>query len=96
MCLNQAFSTWLTDIVSASIKQKWEEEDGEDGSEEEGESSECVSYSMALQCVDTVLDYMGQRGFEYSDITAARKIYTAMGKSLSTSQNQVIFIDYFS
>jgi hypothetical protein len=29
-------------------------------------------------CVDTLLDYMGQRRFRYSDVTAARKICTAV------------------
>jgi hypothetical protein len=48
---------------------------GEDENEE-GESSECVSHSMMLQCADTLLDYLGRRGFKY-DITAARKIHTA-------------------
>jgi hypothetical protein len=32
---------------------------------------------------------MGQRGFEYSNITAARKIHTAMRRSLNCSQKQV-------
>jgi hypothetical protein len=41
------------------------------------EKGEHVSYSMALQCFDTSLHYIGQRGFEYSDSTAARKICTA-------------------
>jgi hypothetical protein len=74
-----------TDIANAATKQKGEiggEE--EDESEEEGQSSECVSHSMALQCADTLLDYMGQRGFEYSDIIAARKIHTAMRSSLNS------------
>jgi hypothetical protein len=61
--------------VNAAMKQK-----GEDGgdykSTDERESSECISHNMVLQCVDTVLKYMGQRGFEYSDITATRKIRT--------------------
>ncbi|GBM61789.1 hypothetical protein AVEN_18346-1 [Araneus ventricosus] len=29
-----------------------------------------VSHSAALQSVETLLDYMGQRGFDYGDITA--------------------------
>ncbi|GBN57754.1 hypothetical protein AVEN_81006-1 [Araneus ventricosus] len=33
-----------------------------------------VSHSATLQSVETLLDYMGQRGFDYSDITAVRKI----------------------
>jgi hypothetical protein len=36
----------------------------------------------------TLLNYMGQRGFEYSDITATRKICTAMRRSLNSSQKK--------
>ncbi|GBO13875.1 hypothetical protein AVEN_72641-1 [Araneus ventricosus] len=31
-----------------------------------------ISYSAALQSVETLLDYIGQRGFDYGDITAVR------------------------
>ncbi|GBM99387.1 hypothetical protein AVEN_272870-1 [Araneus ventricosus] len=33
-----------------------------------------ISRTAALQSVETLLDYMGQRGFDYGDITAVRKI----------------------
>ncbi|GBO10320.1 hypothetical protein AVEN_14133-1 [Araneus ventricosus] len=33
-----------------------------------------ISHSVALRSVGTLLDYMGQRGFDYGDITAVRKI----------------------
>lgn len=33
-----------------------------------------ISHSAALQSVVT-LDYMGERGFDYGDITVVRKIY---------------------
>ncbi|GBM74971.1 hypothetical protein AVEN_89850-1 [Araneus ventricosus] len=33
-----------------------------------------ISHSAALQSVETLLHYMGQRGFDYGDITAVRKI----------------------
>jgi hypothetical protein len=74
-----------TDIVSAATKQKGKEEGGEDESEEEGENSECISHSMALQCADTLPDYMSQKGFKYSNIKASRKICTAM-RRLNSSQ----------
>ncbi|GBN02819.1 hypothetical protein AVEN_188139-1, partial [Araneus ventricosus] len=32
-----------------------------------------ISHSAALRSVETLLDYMGQRGFDYGDITAVRK-----------------------
>ncbi|GBM89790.1 hypothetical protein AVEN_270238-1 [Araneus ventricosus] len=33
-----------------------------------------ISHSAVLQSVETLLDYMGQRGFDYGGITAVRKI----------------------
>ncbi|GBL73144.1 hypothetical protein AVEN_159226-1 [Araneus ventricosus] len=33
-----------------------------------------ISHSAALQSVETLLDYIGQRGFDYGDIIAVRKI----------------------
>ncbi|GBM70326.1 hypothetical protein AVEN_102661-1 [Araneus ventricosus] len=33
-----------------------------------------ISQSAVLQSVETLLDYMEQRGFDYGDITAVRKI----------------------
>ncbi|GBM71744.1 hypothetical protein AVEN_269215-1 [Araneus ventricosus] len=33
-----------------------------------------ISHSAALQSVETLLDCMGQRGFDYGDITTVRKI----------------------
>ncbi|GBM06851.1 hypothetical protein AVEN_173604-1 [Araneus ventricosus] len=33
-----------------------------------------ISHSAVLQSVETLLDYMEQRGFDYGDITAVRKI----------------------
>jgi hypothetical protein len=50
---------------------------------------------MALQCVDTLLDYMGQRVFEYSNITDTRKIFTAVRTSLNNLQKQATFTNYF-
>ncbi|GBO09714.1 hypothetical protein AVEN_53560-1 [Araneus ventricosus] len=33
-----------------------------------------ISHSSALQPVENLLDYTGQRGFDYGDMTAVRKI----------------------
>ncbi|GBN19364.1 hypothetical protein AVEN_49243-1 [Araneus ventricosus] len=35
-----------------------------------------ISHSAALQSVESLLDYMGQRGFDYGDITARGTIST--------------------
>jgi hypothetical protein len=40
------------DIANAAAKQKGEEESGEHESEKGRLSSECISHSMFLQCVD--------------------------------------------
>ncbi|GBM40736.1 hypothetical protein AVEN_82225-1 [Araneus ventricosus] len=37
-----------------------------------------IFHSAALQSVETLLDYMGQRVFDYGDITAVRKICVDM------------------
>ncbi|GBM58876.1 hypothetical protein AVEN_148583-1 [Araneus ventricosus] len=37
-----------------------------------------ISHSAALLSVETLLDYMGQREFDYGDITAVRKICVDM------------------
>ncbi|GBM86809.1 hypothetical protein AVEN_169405-1 [Araneus ventricosus] len=39
-----------------------------------------ISHSAALQSVETLLDFMGQRGFDYGDITAVRQIYVIYDK----------------
>lgn len=61
--------------VNTAMKQKGEDE--KENKSEEGESNECDSRNMVLQCVDTLLDYVGQRAFTCGDTTAARKIQTA-------------------
>jgi hypothetical protein len=38
---------------------------------------------------------MGQRGFKYSDITAARKIFIAVRRSLNSSQMQATVMNCF-
>jgi hypothetical protein len=85
----------MTDVgtVNAAAKQKGEDVGRNES--EEGESAH-VSHSMVLHCADTLLDNMGQRGFKYSDITAARKIRTAVRWSLNSSQKHVTITNYFS
>jgi hypothetical protein len=74
----------MTDMDSGNTAAKQKREEGGEDDSEEGQSSECISHSIALLCVVTpvLLDYVDQKGFEHSDITAARKIRTAMRRSL--------------
>jgi hypothetical protein len=43
---------------------------------------------MSIQCIDTLPDYMGEGGFEYSDVANTRKIHTAVRSRLHSSQKQ--------
>ncbi|GBN27303.1 hypothetical protein AVEN_39182-1 [Araneus ventricosus] len=42
----------------------------------------------ALQSVETLLDYMGQRGFDYGDITAVRKRCVDIRQEMNEQQKQ--------
>jgi hypothetical protein len=64
------------DTADAAAKQMVEEE-----GEAEGQSIECVSHGTALQCVDTARLH-GSEGFKYCDITATRKIFSAMKRRI--------------
>ncbi|GBM47982.1 hypothetical protein AVEN_104727-1 [Araneus ventricosus] len=64
-----------------NVKQKLEilqeRDNGESASTDEEEvlhEGNTICHFAALQSVETLLDYMGQRGFDYGDITAVRKI----------------------
>jgi hypothetical protein len=59
---------------------KGEEEGGEDENEEEGESRKHFWHSMTLQCVDNLLDYMGQTGFKYSALKLLGKFMLPQGE----------------
>ncbi|GBM37769.1 hypothetical protein AVEN_25882-1 [Araneus ventricosus] len=45
-----------------------------------------ISHSTALQSAETLLDYMGQRGFDYGDITAVRKIRVDIRQEMNKQQ----------
>ncbi|GBM30799.1 hypothetical protein AVEN_192624-1 [Araneus ventricosus] len=47
-----------------------------------------ISHSAAVQSVETLLDYMGQRGFDYGDITAVRKICVDIRQEMNKQQKQ--------
>jgi hypothetical protein len=83
-----------TDSVNAAAKQKGEEKLKGRMRVKKREKVVSVSHSMTPQCVDTLLDYMGQRGSEYSDITATRRIHTAIRRRLNSSQKQVTTANY--
>ncbi|GBM47945.1 hypothetical protein AVEN_201890-1 [Araneus ventricosus] len=47
-----------------------------------------ISHSAALQSVETLLDYMGQRGLDYGDITAVHKICIDIRQEMNKEQKQ--------
>ncbi|GBM07695.1 hypothetical protein AVEN_137584-1 [Araneus ventricosus] len=47
-----------------------------------------ISHSAALQSVETLLDYMGQRGFDYGGIAAVRKIRVDIRQEMNKQQKQ--------
>ncbi|GBO40921.1 hypothetical protein AVEN_235121-1 [Araneus ventricosus] len=55
-----------------------------------------ISHSAALQSVETLLDYMGQRGFDYGDITAVRKVYVDIRQEMNKQQKQRRIADFLS
>ncbi|GBO14685.1 hypothetical protein AVEN_188080-1 [Araneus ventricosus] len=54
-----------------------------------------VSHFAALQSVETLLDYMEQRGFDYGDITAVRKICVDIRQEMNKQQKQRRIADFF-
>ncbi|GBM57934.1 hypothetical protein AVEN_206006-1 [Araneus ventricosus] len=54
-----------------------------------------ISRSVALQSVETLLDYMGQRGFDYGDITGVPKICIDIRQQINKEQKQRRVTDFF-
>ncbi|GBN45510.1 hypothetical protein AVEN_105984-1 [Araneus ventricosus] len=54
-----------------------------------------ISHSASLQSVETLLDYMGQRGFDYDDITAVRKICVDIRQEMNKQQKQRLITEFF-
>ncbi|GBM86957.1 hypothetical protein AVEN_134387-1 [Araneus ventricosus] len=47
-----------------------------------------ISHSAALQSVEILLDYMGQRGFDYGDITEVRKICVVIRQEMNKQKQR--------
>ncbi|GBN80811.1 hypothetical protein AVEN_240456-1 [Araneus ventricosus] len=47
-----------------------------------------ISHSAALQSAETLLDYIRQRGFDYGDITAVRRICVDIRQEMNKQQKQ--------
>ncbi|GBM40181.1 hypothetical protein AVEN_80184-1 [Araneus ventricosus] len=54
-----------------------------------------ISHSAALQSEEILLDYVGQRGFDYGDITAVRKICVDIRQEVNKQQKQRRITDFF-
>ncbi|GBL65394.1 hypothetical protein AVEN_93040-1 [Araneus ventricosus] len=78
-----------------NVKQKLEIlqkfHNGESASTDAGDvlnEGKTISHSAALQSEETLLDYMGQRGFDYGDIAAVRKIRVDIRQEMNKQQKQ--------
>ncbi|GBO29695.1 hypothetical protein AVEN_169973-1 [Araneus ventricosus] len=76
-----------------NIKQKLEilqkldnGESASTGTEDVQNEGNTISHSVALQSVETLLNYMGQRGFDCGDITAVRKISVDIRQEMNKQQ----------
>ncbi|GBM64118.1 hypothetical protein AVEN_159849-1 [Araneus ventricosus] len=54
-----------------------------------------ISHSAALQSAETLLDHLGQRGFDYGDITAIRKVCVDIRQEMNKQQKQRLITDFF-
>ncbi|GBM37140.1 hypothetical protein AVEN_205582-1 [Araneus ventricosus] len=53
-----------------------------------------ISHSAALQSVETLLDYTGQRGIDYGDITTVRKRCVDIRQEMNKQQKQRRITDF--
>ncbi|GBM99510.1 hypothetical protein AVEN_1072-1 [Araneus ventricosus] len=63
-------------------------DNGESASTDALNEGNTISHSFALQSVETLLDYMGQKGFDYGDITVVRQICVDIRKEMNKQQKQ--------
>ncbi|GBN09972.1 hypothetical protein AVEN_159693-1 [Araneus ventricosus] len=54
-----------------------------------------ISHSAALKSVETLLDYMGQTGFDHGDISAVRQICVDIRQEMNKQQKQRRITDFF-
>ncbi|GBO44839.1 hypothetical protein AVEN_84054-1 [Araneus ventricosus] len=85
-----------------NVKQKLEilqELDNRESSSTDAEDAlnegNTISHSAALQSVETLLDDMAQRGFDYGDITAVCQICVEIRQEMNKQQKQSHIADFF-
>ncbi|GBN10327.1 hypothetical protein AVEN_228555-1 [Araneus ventricosus] len=85
-----------------NVKQKLEILQKLDNVESAGNDAEdvlnegyTISHSAALQSVETLLDYMGQKGFDYGDIITVRKRCVDIRQEMNKQQKQRSITDFF-
>ncbi|GBM19516.1 hypothetical protein AVEN_107988-1 [Araneus ventricosus] len=54
-----------------------------------------ISHSAALQSVETLLNYVRQREFDYGDIPAVRKLCVDIRQEMNKQQKQRCITDFF-
>ena len=83
-------------IVDAIISG--EQSEGEErGQSEDEHDTTSVSHETALQCVDQLLDYMGQQNsnFEFNDVISVRSVRQIIRKNATLSRRQTNITDFF-
>ncbi|GBN75042.1 hypothetical protein AVEN_267474-1 [Araneus ventricosus] len=69
-------------------------DNGESARTDAEDEGNTISHSAALQSVETLLDYTGQRGFDYGEITAVRKICVDIRQEMNEQQKQRRITDF--
>ncbi|GBN67212.1 hypothetical protein AVEN_34233-1 [Araneus ventricosus] len=70
------------------ILQKLDGESASTEAEDVLNEGNTISHSPSLQSMETLLDYMSQRGFDYGDITAVRKMCVDIRQEMNKQQKQ--------
>ncbi|GBM38722.1 hypothetical protein AVEN_252916-1 [Araneus ventricosus] len=85
-----------------NVKQKLEilqkldnEESARTDAEDVLNERNTISHFAALQSVETLLDYMVQRGIDYGDITAVPKICVYIRQEMNKQKKQRLITDFF-
>jgi hypothetical protein len=84
------------DTVNAYAKRQGEKRVGSMRVKEEEKAVTAPVISWCYSEFNTLLGYMGQRGFEYKGIMATSKINAVVSSNLNSSQEQVSITNYFS
>lgn len=86
----------LTDeeIIQQTLEHKTDDEDSISESDEEMNVSK-IKHQSALDNTNSLLDYMIQVGFDYTDVVSVRKIRNSIRQKISEYEKQTKITDFF-